>query len=250
MSLAVTREGPAVVLTVDRPSARNALDRQTVLDLGRALEGAGADTSVRGVVLASTGDVFLAGGDLKELAARVEDPDGARFVLEYFDSFSRAMEIDVPVVAAVQGPAIGGGCEVLLLCDLVVMARSATMTFRHVRLGLTPAWGGTCHLLERAGPLGAARALFLAEALDAATCVEMGLASEIVDDGACLARAIEIVAACARSPRAAIAAAKRAIREVRAARRGPAWEVEREIFVARWGSPEHRAAMAAYRPKP
>lgn len=246
MSLLVSREGSALMVVIDRPGAKNALDRSTVEELGRALADAHGDKRVRGVILASTGDVFLSGGDLKEIAEHLDDPDGPRFVLDYFDSFAKAIEVDVPVVAAIHGQTIGGGCEVVLLCDLVVMDRAASMSFRHARLGLTPAWGGAHNLLERAGPLGAAHALYTAEVLDAPTCLRLGLANEIVEDGRCRERAVELVEVIAKSPRAAIAAAKRALTEVRAERRAEAWARERAVFEERWGSPEHRAAMRRY----
>ncbi len=113
-------------------------------------------------------------------------------------------------------------------------------------MGLSPAWGGMTRLVERVGPLEAARLLFTAEKVDATEALRLGLANEVVARGAARTRALARVARIAENPRDSVAALKRGLGEVREARRGAAIDREREAFAARWGGPDHRAAIRAF----
>ena len=247
-AIRLAREGDAAVITVDRPATHNALDRAAGEALARALDEAGRAHEVRGIVLTGAGDrTFLSGGDLNMLAdmlARGEDGEGV--VALGAALLAAAERAPVPIVAAVQGDVYGGGCEVLLLCDLAVLESHAGLAFRHARMGLAPAWGGLTRLVERVGPLEAARLLYTAERIDAAEALRLGLVNEIVPKGDAKRRAVELVARIADNPRDTIAALKRGLREVREARRGAASEKEVAVFRAQWGGPDHRAAMAAH----
>jgi enoyl-CoA hydratase/carnithine racemase len=246
--LRVETAGDAMVLTIDRPAVRNAIDRGLARRLGEAVRIASLDPRVRGVVIAAEGaDTFVSGGDLRELAELSKgEGSGGREVLDMIDDLSACETCDVPVVAAVQGAVLGGGCELLLLCDLVVMEEHATLSFRHAKMGLSPAWGGATRLIERAGPLEAARLLFTAERIVAREALRIGLVNEVVPRGSARARAIARVARIADNPRSTVAALKRALREVRAARRGDALDRERDVFSERWGGGDHRQAMDAF----
>src|ERR1700751_3756561 len=121
----------------------------------------------------------------------------------------------VPGIPAVQGDAYGGGCELLLLCDLAIVESHAQLAFRHAKMGLSPAWGGLTRLVERVGPVEAARLLYTAEKIDAAEALRIGLCNEVVPRGSARARAIARVSRVAENPRGSVAALKRALREVR-----------------------------------
>ena len=244
MTIRVEAIGDAVVLTIDRPEAKNALDRKVTKRLGEAIQIATQDPSVRGIVLTAAGsDTFVSGGDLKEFKALVDAPDGEQQVLQMALGLGACETCDVPVIAAVQGDTFGGGCELLLLCDLVILERHASIAFRHAKMGLSPAWGGATRLVERVGPLQAARLLFTAEKIDAEEALRVGLVSEIVDTGAARGRAIAMVNRIADNPRVSVAALKRALREIRQARRGDAFVREGVIFAEMWGKPDHQRAM-------
>jgi enoyl-CoA hydratase len=150
------------------------------------------------------------------------------------------------VIAAVQGDVLGGGCELLLLCDLVVAEQHATFAFRHAKVGLSPAWGGLTRLVERVGPLEGARLLFTASRFDADEALRIGFVNEVVPTGTAREHAVAIVNRIADNPRTTVAALKRAMREVREARRGNALQRERGVFAAVWGGPDHRRAMEAF----
>ncbi|WP_438039170.1 enoyl-CoA hydratase/isomerase family protein [Sorangium sp. So ce128] len=247
MTLRVEAAGDAVVLTIDRPERRNAIDSDFAGRLGEAIRRASADPRVRGVVLTATSsDVFVAGGDIRELHALAAGGADGGEVLRLFEGLAAFEESEVPIVAAVQGDALGGGCELLLLCDFVVVEEHAALSFRHVKMGLSPAWGGLTRLCERVGPLAAARLLLTAERIDAAEALRVGLVSEVVPTGAARSRAIAQVGRIAEGPRASVAAMKRSLHKVREALRASAAEVERRAFAEQWNGPEHRRAMDAF----
>ncbi len=247
MSLRVDRVGPAVVLTVDRLATHNSIDLETAAAIGEAVRAAGEDRTARGVVLTGAGDrTFLSGGDLRMLARALDEGASPELVLGMFEPLSACERGELPVIAAVQGDAFGGGCELLLLCDLVVVESHARLSFRHAKMGLVPAWGGLTRLVERAGPGTAARLLYTADPIDAAEAARVGLADEVVPKGWAKARAIELVDRIAESPRGTVGALKKALYAVREERRGASRDREREAFEERWGGPDHRAAIGAF----
>jgi enoyl-CoA hydratase len=245
--LRVETVGDAAVLTLDRPETHNAVDRAIGEALVSAITLAGQDPKVRGIVLTGGGDrTFMSGGDLNMLADLIAGEAPSSAVLALGAELLVCERVPVPVIAAVQGDAYGGGCEMLLLCDLVVMESHAELAFRHAKMGLTPAWGGLTRLCERVGPLEAARLLFTAEKIDAAEALRIGMVNEVVPKGGARARAIAQVARIADNPRTTVAALKRALHEVREARRGRSADLEREAFSERWGGADHRDAMHAF----
>ncbi|WP_437597798.1 enoyl-CoA hydratase/isomerase family protein [Sorangium sp. So ce590] len=247
MTLGVEAAGDAVVLTIDRPERRNAIDSVFARRLGEAVRLAGSDPRVRGIVIAATSsDVFVAGGDIRELSALAAGGAEGGEILAMFEGLAALEESEVPIVAAVQGDVLGGGCELLLLCDFVLVEEHAALSFRHVKMGLSPAWGGLTRLCERVGPLQASRLLLTAEKISAAEALRIGLVSDVVATGTARSRAIAQVNRIARSPRTSVAAMKRALCKVREALRASAVEVERRAFAEQWNGPEHRQAMDAF----
>ncbi len=245
-SLQIETVGAAVVITVDRPATRNAIDEITARGIASAIARASENEAIRGVVLAGAGPTYLSGGDLNLLAALVDDPRGGDAIVALGAELAAIEQSPLPVIAAVSGDVFGGGCEIVLLCDLVIVEEHAAFAFRHARMGLSPAWGGLTRLVERVGPIEAARLLFTAEKVDAAEALRIGLAGEVVARGAARTRALARIARIAENPRDSVGALKRALTDVREARRGAAIDREREAFAARWGSPDHRAAIRAF----
>lgn len=240
----VEDRGAARVVTVCRPEKRNALSRRTVTRLARVIADAGVEPRVRGVVLAAEGEVFLAGADLGEIAAALDQDEAAEGVLAMGASLSVIEACPVPVVCAVAGDVFGGGCELLLLCDAVFAERRAGLTFRHARMGLSPAWGGARRLLERAGPLAASRLLLGAARVSAEQACALGLVTEVVEDGAALDAACGFVELVAKSERASVAENKRGLVAARNLHASAYADVEAAVFRSLWAGPAHRAAMA------
>jgi enoyl-CoA hydratase/carnithine racemase len=247
MSLRVEAAGDAVVLTIDRPGTRNAIDKKLARQLGEAVRIAGDDPRVRGVVITGAGEsTFVSGGDLKELQELSQDAEGGRAVMAMFDDLSIFETCEVPVIAAVQGDVFGGGCELLLLCDFVIIEEHASLVFRHAKMGLSTAWGGMTRLIERVGPQQAARLLFTAEKVGAEEALRIGLVAQVAQKGGSRAAAVAEVHRIADNPRQSVATLKRTLYEVREALRGDAVKRERATFEATWGGTEHRQAMDAF----
>jgi len=190
--------------------------------------------------------VFVAGGDLKEFAELELDRRGADAVLGMGMALASFESCPLPIIAAVQGEALGGGAELLLLCDLVVIEEQAGIHFRQGKLGLTPAWGGASRLLEHVGVARASELLLTARRVSAAEAVAIGLATKVARPDGALQAALELGAAIATSTRQSVAALKAALNEARQARRADALAREREVFRSAWGRESHVEAMRAF----
>ncbi len=230
-------------LTVDRPAAKNAIDEALARAIEAALDRASDDENVRCVVLAATGDVFLSGGDLKALSQLPNDARGAHAVIALGLRLAAIERCALPVIAAVQGPVYGGGCELLLMTDVAIIDERATINFVHRKMGLVPAWGGCTRLMERVGQFRSADILLTARAVAASEAVDIGLASRVAPAGDALVQAEELAETLARGPREALVAVKRSLLCARHASRGDSIERERKSFRAAWGSTAHQAAM-------
>ncbi len=247
MTVLCDQRDRTLVLTIDRPRAKNAIDRDVVDSLLRALEEAATNTSVHSVVLAATGDVFLSGGDLKQLAALPTDESGAATVLAYGPALATIERCPLPVIAAVHGDVLGGGCELLLMCDLIIMEEQAGMRFAHVKMGLCPAWGASTRLLERIGRPRAADLLLSGRRIDAAEAKTWGLVTEVCPSNCANSVAMAHADRFAQSPREVLCRMKRSLSAAEAARRNDGFAREAEVFSEAWGKEPHQAAMAAFR---
>ncbi|HYW23895.1 MAG TPA: enoyl-CoA hydratase/isomerase family protein [Terriglobales bacterium] len=205
----VEQDDRVLVLTVDRPHARNALAPSTMAELDALLAGLAVRDDVRCAVLTGAGDrAFIAGGDLKELEAEREEAFGARLARDMRATLDRVAALPVPVIAALNGAAIGGGAEVAVACDFRIAADDASIGFTQVLLGVTPAWGG----IERLGGLvGRGRALYLlttGRMLSGVEAAAWGLVEEAVPRERFAERWRELAHQVARAPRHALAGLK------------------------------------------
>lgn len=225
-------DGAVAVVTVDNPPV-NALDEATLEALGEAAGRIAGDAGVRAAVLTGAGGKALAAGaDLKELQGAL----GNRDEMDHHVGITRPVfsawwNLEVPVLAAVEGSAAGGGLELALVCDLIVAERSARLGFPEVKLGLIPGAGGTQRLPRRVGSAAALRMLALGKLLDAEAAAEIGLVDVVVDADA-RAAAIELATRLAAGPGVAVRAAKRALRSAAELPLEEGLDAERELFLA------------------
>ncbi len=245
--LTLERRGAVAVVGLDRPSHRNAFDAALAERFEALVTRLGADPGVRAVVLTSTGPTFASGGDLHQLEAWLGEPRGGALVRGMGDRLAAVESVPVPVLAAVNGDVLGGGCELVLACDAVFVERQASLQFRHVHMGLTPAWGTVSRLVARVGQPRAADLLLSGRAVPAAEAVALGLALELCEPGAALDAALAYAARVEGASREAVGAMKRVVRKVERSLRAAALPHEAEAFDAAFGGPDHRAAMARFR---
>jgi len=210
MSIVVERDGGVAIVTVDRPDAMNALDVATLTELRDRLEELAADAGTRVVVLTGSGDrAFIAGADIKYMSAL--DVTQAKAWGELGHETARLLEtMAQPTIAAINGFALGGGCELALACDLRYASAKAKLGQPEIGLGIIPGWGGT-QRLARATTIGFAKELILTgRMVDAVEARERGLVNAVYEPQELMAKSLETAHALAKFSPIALAAAKAA----------------------------------------
>ncbi len=231
-------DGALATLTLNRPEAANALSPEMVEHLAdhiAVLEG----SACAGLVLTGAGGLFCAGSDLGAVRAGVEQPDGALALCDQMTVLTARMAaLPMLRVAAVEGAALGGGMELLLVAHRVVASASSTLGFVQTALGLTPGWGGCGRLVDWVGVRRATLLLAEARRMSAEGARQAGLVDAVVAPGTALAEAQEWLT---RLPAWSSPAVLR--QTVALCGRGGR-EGARDAFAAVWGGPLHRAALA------
>lgn len=244
MSETVASETPAEgvrQITMNRPDRRNALDRATYQGLIDALAAADADAAVRVVVLTGAGGCFTSGNDIKDFAAG--GLEGPRVAIDFLTAISTARK---PIVAAVEGFAVGIGTTMLLHCDLAYAGRGASFRLPFVTLGLCPE-GGSSYLLPLiAGSKRAAELLMLGEAFGPEQAREAGLINDVTEEGGALAAALAKARALAALPPQSVALTKSLLKRGGAAAVAETIATEARHFGERLMSAEAQAAFAAF----
>lgn len=180
----IERRGALALLIVDRPRALNAIARHTMLELDAAIEQLAATDDVRGVVLAGGRGRFIAGGDLRDLDSTRSAEDGTAMASRMQSVLARLEDLPIPVIAAVERFAFGGGAEMALACDLRVMGADAVIALRHTRFGVTTAWGGARRLTRLVGHGRALSLLWTGRDVGADEALAIGLADAVAPPGA------------------------------------------------------------------
>jgi enoyl-CoA hydratase len=211
--LTIERAGALATLTLNRPELLNRFDEALHRDFIAAIEQLGGDHDVRAIVLASTGKVFSAGGDFELMRHAHSDPAARQAIAaDARRLLTSLLGLPQPVVAAVQGAAMGLGATVVLSCDAVVAARRVQLADSHVNVGLAAGDGGAVVWPATAGVLRARRHLLTGDPLDAETAFQLGLVTDLVDEPEqVLGAAVEIATRIAALPPLAVQLTKRAI---------------------------------------
>jgi len=240
-SLLAERDGAVLSLTINRPQRRNALDVATYHALADQLRQATADPTLSAVVLSGAGEHFTAGNDLHDFQADRPEGDSAGM------TFLRALiATDVPVVAAVEGYAIGIGVTLLQHCDFVYAARNATLRVPFVALGLCPEGASSLLLPRLAGARRAAQWLLQGKAFGADEAMQAGLATAVTEPGQALAAARATAAELAAQPREALRLTKSMLKRTDRAAIDETLDFEAAQFRARLQTPEAQQAFARF----
>jgi 2-(1,2-epoxy-1,2-dihydrophenyl)acetyl-CoA isomerase len=208
----LTTDGPAARILLNRPDALNAWNEQFGRDLLDAVTTVGGDAGIRAVMITGAGRGFSSGADLKEQRSDGEGgvPDlSLRLTEIYHPIITGLREMPKPIVAAVNGPAVGIGCSLALACDLIVAAESAYFLLAFVNIGLVPDGGSTAFLPARIGYARAAEMAMLGERVPAEQALEWGLINEIVPDDRLDDQATSLLEKLASGPTASYAGSKR-----------------------------------------
>ena len=248
------RHGTALVLRLNRPESGNAISRGVAEALGAQVRTCAADDTLRCVIITGAGDrYFCTGGDVKAYAA-LEAPADLDRVFNIMREVCEAIELlPCPVIAAINGYAVGGGAELSLACDLRIAAASAQIGFPQSRLGIMPGWDGTERLLRAVGRSSAARLLFSGKRVSATEALGLRLIDEVAPDGQALQAALALAGTFAEVAPMSLGAIKQALREAGAS--GSAQEAEqararaRAEFARLWFTEDHKEAERAFAEK-
>ena len=204
-------QGAVAILTINRPEALNALNSQVLSDLDEAITKVEADDSVHAVILTGAGRSFVAGADIGEMKG-FSARDGKKFGVHGGGVFLRLENLSKPVIAAVNGFALGGGCELAMSCDIRLASEKAKFGQPEVGLGITPGFGGTQRLPRVVGISKAMELILTAKVINAAEAERIGLVSAVYPPEELMDKAVELAnAICANAP-IAVAESKRCIR--------------------------------------
>ena len=239
----VERDGPVAIVTINRPERRNALNLQVKQDIGDSIHALEQDSGVAVIVLTGAGGYFVAGTDVAEMAS-MTPMDHVRLRTDLV--FQIVRQSSKPVIAAVEGYALGGGCELALACDLVIAADDARFGQPEIKVGIMPGAGGTQRLLRTAGRHKALLWSLTGEPFSAHDAWVANVVSEVVPKGQALSRAIALGRQIAQMPPLAVSAIREAIRLGADVPLETGLSLERRLFERLFDSADQKEGMNAF----
>jgi 2-(1,2-epoxy-1,2-dihydrophenyl)acetyl-CoA isomerase len=247
----VLLEDGVATVTLNRPQALNAWNKQFALDLLAALDRVAASEAARAVVITGAGRAFSSGADLKDAGGGDFTPEGRpdvyKVLTERYHPIMQAIrELEKPVIAAVNGPAVGIGCSLALCCDLIVAARSSYFLLAFVNIGLVPDGGSSLFVPARVGIARASELALLGERLPAEQALQWGLINRVVADERLAEEVAALAARLAAGPTRAYAGAKRQLNSWLYARMAEQLELEAQIQREMAGSDDFVEGATAF----
>ena len=257
-ALLVERDGHILTMTMNRPHAKNALNPEMLCRMADAWEQANADDGVRVVILTGAAGTFCAGADLDKLVSRMmknvpaEDEYEARCREDpnvIFQGLLRGYRLAKPLIAAVEGPCIAGGSEILLTADIRIAGASATFGISEVRWGLFPQGGSTVRLRRQIPHTKAMEMLLTGDHYPADEALRMGLIGRVVPDGQSLSVAREVAQRIAANGPVAVRKVKQSVQETEALPEEQALEIELRIGMEVFATEDAREGPRAFKEK-
>ncbi len=245
-SLKISDENSTRIIVISRPEKLNALNKKVISELSEALKAAEADAAVRAIVLTGEGEkAFVAGADVAEFASFSKE-EGKRLSADGQEKlFSLIPEMGTPVIAAVNGFALGGGLELAMSCHMRVASKHAVMGLPEVGLGVIPGYGGTQRLPRLVGRGRALEMILTAKKIDAEEAFHSGLVNAVVDADELIPACMKMAAAIARNSPTAVAAAIAACNAAEAALEG-GYTAEVDAFGDCFDSPDFKEGTTAF----
>ncbi len=243
-NILVETRGPVGLITLNRPQALNALCDALIRELGSALDAFEADDAIGAVVITGSAKAFAAGADIKEMASR----SFADVYLKDFitDGWERITTCRKPIVAAVAGFALGGGCEVAMMCDTIIAADTAKFGQPEITLGVIPGSGGTQRLTRFVGKAKAMDMVLTGRMMDAAEAERSGLVSRVVTADQLIEEAVKVASKIAEMSRPSVLAAKEAVNRAFETTLAEGVRFERRLFHALFATEDQKEGMAAF----
>ncbi|MEE9275210.1 MAG: enoyl-CoA hydratase-related protein [bacterium] len=240
-------EGGVATLTLNRPEMKNPVDEEIMRGLSGHIDRLAGEADLRAVILTGAGgEAFCAGGDLKWLQSFDTGEKGEAMSRRMQDILSRLSRLPVPVIAVLNGYALGGGTEIALACDMRVMEAHAYLHFKQARVGLITAWGGAARLVRLAGYGRAMELLTACRKLESAEALRIGVANAVVPRGEGLAEGRRLAAEIVEGAPMSIRLIKRLLLAARELSGEAADKLEAALFREAWTSADHDEAVRAF----
>ena len=242
-NLKIERDGRVVTVRLHRPHVLNALSSDLLAELLEALRPLDADPETGCIVLTGSEKVFAAGADIKEMSGKSAVDMAAE---DYFAAWEDFADLRTPKIAAVNGYALGGGCELAMMCDLVIAGESAVFGQPEIKLGVIPGIGGTQRLTRLVGRAKAMDLVLTGRTMDAREAESAGLVSRVVPDDQVLPEALVAAAAIASYGRAAVTAARECVDRALETGLRDGLRFERRVFHALFATEDQTEGMSAF----
>ncbi len=245
-TLQVERTGRVTVATINRPEALNALNAQVMADLAALAAEIDRDPATAVLVVTGAGRAFAAGADIKEMAGQsVAD----MYLGDYFAGWDRFAACRKPVVAAVNGFALGGGCELAMMCDLIIASDNARFGQPEIKLGVTPGMGGSMRLTRAVGKARAMDMILTGRMIDAIEAERMGLISRVVPHQELMTVAMDVANTIAGYGIPALMAAKEMVSRALELPTTEGVRFERRLFMSLFATEDQKEGMVAFAEK-
>ncbi len=242
-TILVETHGAVGLIRLNRPKALNALCDQLMHELGTQLLAFDADPAIGAIVLTGSEKAFAAGADIKEMQNRTYP---AAYQDDFISRWETILRVRKPVIAAVAGFALGGGCELAMMCDMILAADTAKFGQPEINLGVIPGAGGTQRLTRAVGKSKAMDMILTARMMDAAEAERNNLVSRIVPAGELVAEALKVAERIAQLSPVAVAMAKQAVNRAFETTLHEGVRYERALFLSLFGTPDQREGMTAF----
>ena len=239
------KKGAVGILTVNRPEALNAINSALLDELYDKVSEIAADESVRCLILTGSGKAFVAGADIGEMKD-LSKQEGYEFGMRGHRSFTAVENLEIPVIAAVNGYALGGGCELALCADIRIASERAKFAQPEVGLGITPGFGGTQRRIRTVNRAKAMEMILTARTVSAQEALEMGLVSRVVPGEELMNTALALAESIAANAPVAVRNAKAAVRRSYARELNEDLEAEAKLFADCFETEDQRMAMTAF----
>lgn len=242
-TIQVETRGRVGLITLNRPKALNALNSQVLEEITDAVEAFDANAKVGAIVLTGSQKAFAAGADIKEMQAKTYIE---AYMEDYFSGWERFTRVRKPVIAAVAGYALGGGCELAMMCDFIIAADNAKFGQPEITLGVMPGMGGTQRLTRFVGKSKAMEMCLTGRLMDAEEAERCGLVSRVVPAGELIEEALEVASKIAEFSLPAVMMTKEAVNRAYETTLAEGLRYERRVFHAMFALDDQKEGMTAF----
>ena len=245
-NILLEKKGNIAVATINRPKALNALNSQVLEDLNELVDQVNADEEIRALVITGSGEkAFVAGADIAEMSTLTQ-AEGEAFGKKGNDVFRKLETMPIPTIAAVNGFALGGGCELSMSCDIRLSADTAVFGQPETGLGITPGFGGTQRLARLVSPGMAKQLIYSAKNIKADEALRIGLVNAVYPLEELMPAAEKLASTIAKNAPIAVRACKKAINEGLEAKMDDAVVIEEGLFGSCFGTADQKEGMSAF----